>query len=151
MIIIQQTISGGGGGSSNVNVHDAAGNNIGSNAGYLFVELDPASQALLASIDATNNQIQTNTALNNTNNGILQDTSASVALTGSLTSLAPQPCKYVTLVNLSTNTADISYTVNGGATLTLEVGYSVRINTVNADLIEVSSAASEDLQYIITA
>lgn len=88
---------------------------------------------------------------NGTNDGVLDDTTRTVTLTGSLAALTTEACKCVTLINLSTNTASISYSVNGGATLTLEAGYSVKINTANAENIQASSSAGEALQYIVTA
>lgn len=106
-----------------------------------------------------NEAVTTNTKLDTiitnqsagTNAGVLVDTSRTLTLTGSLASLTTEACKSVTLINLSTNTASMTYTVNGGASLTLEAGYSVKVNVANADDIQVSSTAGEELQYIVTA
>ena len=79
------------------------------------------------------------------------DSFLSVSVTVTPTALTSTVCKYITLVSLSTNTASISYKFATGATLTLEAGYSVRINTLNASNILVSSSAATTLNVIVTA
>jgi len=92
------------------------------------------------------------TALNaQSNGGILVDSFATQVLTASNVPLASVTCKYVTLINLSTN-AKFTYRV-GGTALTLEAGYSVRINTSNSGLISIAQTTGEGntAQIIITS
>jgi hypothetical protein len=88
---------------------------------------------------------------NSTNNGVLVDTFATQVLTNSNVALTAVACKYVTLINLSTN-AKFTYRV-GGIVLTLEAGYSVRINTSNSSNIAIAQSTGEGqtAQIIITS
>lgn len=149
MIIIQQTTKPAASGSSvDVNIHDSAGAALLNNgAGALQVE-QPVSftSAILAALASLLSAIT-----GGSNSGTLTDTSAAATLTGSLAPLPSAACKYITLINLSTNTSNINYTINGGTTNNLEPGYSLRANVSNANLIEVSQSAGEQLEYTITA
>lgn len=162
MIIIQQTGvgSGGGGGGAvtisdtannpivsaggnlQTNLFDSIGQGVLSDSGYLFTKLEPGQ--LTQILDAINNA---------SNGGILNDTTFKVIAGASLTPLASLGCKSVTLIALTSNASNINYVVNSGVgdTLTLEPGYSVKVNVINADIIEVSSGSgTEELQYIVT-
>jgi len=142
MIIIQQTTQPISAGNNTVRITDSNGADLLSN-GADALQVDQAGLlTALADILAA--------ITNGTGSGVLTDTSRTDGLSGSLTALASEPCKMVTLINLSTNTVDIIYRVNGGSSLNLEPGYSVRVNVSDADLIEVSSSAGENLQYIVT-
>jgi hypothetical protein len=89
-----------------------------------------------------------------TNGGILVDTFATQSLTVSMTALAvSQACKSVTLINLSTN-AKFTYTIGtSGAILTLEGGYSVKINIASSNNIQIAQTTGEGqiAQIIITS
>jgi hypothetical protein len=144
MIIIQQTTQPTPAGVAIVaNIKDSAGNNLLSNgANALQVEQPNVfTSAVLAAL----------TALTNANSALI-DTSASQALTGTNTPLTSATCKKVTLYNLSTNTARIIITINGGLEIPIEAGYSIICNVSNANLITVkSSAGGEIVNYIISA
>jgi hypothetical protein len=115
-----------------------------------------ALQTSLNSLISTLNALTITSTNNNsasTNGGVLIDSFGSVTLTTSYVALSSITCKYVTLVNLSTN-AKLTYNIlNSGANLTLEAGYSVRVNCSNASRIYVAQTTGEGntLQYIITA
>jgi hypothetical protein len=73
-------------------------------------------------------------------------------LTNTLTPLANStPCKSVTLINLSTN-VKFTYSVNPSVQLTLEAGYSVKINTSNSGDVQIAQFSGEGnvCQIIIT-
>ena len=75
-----------------------------------------------------------------------------VNVTATYTALPSATCKYITLINLTTNTGSILYrNPIGGGILTLEVGYSVRINTTNPSNIQVSSTPNTTLNLIVTS
>lgn len=92
-----------------------------------------------------------NSATNGTNSNVLIDTFATQTLTASNVALSSATCKYVTLINLSTN-AKFTYRIGTGTSLTLEAGYSVRINIDNASSIQIAQSTGEGniAQYIIT-
>jgi len=144
MIIIQQTTQPTPAGVAIVaNIKDSAGNNLLSNGANALQVEQPSTftapvLAALAAIAAANST--------------LTDTSAAQALTGSNTALTTATCKKVTLYNLSTNTASIIITINGGVEIPIEAGYSVICNVSNANLITVkSSAGGENVNYIVSA
>jgi hypothetical protein len=102
-------------------------------------------------------QINLATTANNnftasTNNGVLTDILGSRTLSGSFVQLPSQICKYVTLVNLSTNVFWEFNINNTGANFRIEAGYSVRVNVNNANLIFIRQATGEaqTAQYIVT-
>ncbi len=82
----------------------------------------------------------------------VQDTSAILAADPTPTALPSAPCIGVTLINVSTNTEPFDIVVNSGASIKLEVGYSMYVNIRNANSIQVSQAsAAENLMYIVSA
>jgi len=88
-----------------------------------------------------------------TNGGVLSDDFASQVLTTSFANLtAAVVCKAVTLINLSTN-AKFTYDLNGGVALTLEPGYSVKINTSNSGNVRIrqSTGEGQTCEIIITS
>jgi hypothetical protein len=87
---------------------------------------------------------------NSTNGGVLLDTFATQVLTTSFVALPNNICKYVTLINLTTN-AKFTYRIMG-IVLTLEAGYSVRLNVLNASSIGIAQTTGEGntAQIIIT-
>jgi len=107
---------------------------------------------LNGSVATAANQTSQTTALNaQTNGGVLIDSFATQILTVSFVPLTAAACKSVTLINLSTN-AKFSYRV-GAVSLTLEAGYSVKINIANAASIAIAQTTGEGqtAQIIITA
>lgn len=89
---------------------------------------------------------------NGTNSGVLLDSFGKLLLTNIDTNLPDILCKYVTLINSSKNN-DVFYTLYGlGETLTLEPGYSVKINIGNTQDLSARQAAEngQTLQYIVT-
>jgi hypothetical protein len=84
--------------------------------------------------------------------GALEDTSYRVASTTTATALPSQASKKITLINISTHAANFQLTINGGAVIPLEPGYSMVVNVSNADLITLrqSTGENENLHYIIT-
>lgn len=85
--------------------------------------------------------------------GVLVDSFATQTLTASMTALATSiSCKSVTLINLSTN-AKFTYSIGGGTALTLEAGYSVKINVALSSNIQIAQSTGEGnvCQIIITA
>jgi hypothetical protein len=107
---------------------------------------------LNGSVATAANQTSQTTALNaQSNGGVLVDTLATQVLTTSNVALTAIACKYVTLINLSTN-AKFTFTI-GANTLTLEPGYSVRLNVNNSGLIRIAQSTGEGqtAQIIITA
>lgn len=109
---------------------------------------------LNALVSTKANQISDAAALAaGTNGGILIDTFATQVLTTSMTALSTsQACKTVTLINLSTN-VKFTYSISGGTALTLEAGYSVRLNVANSSSIQIQQSTGEGntAQIIITA
>lgn len=101
---------------------------------------------------AANQVAQQNDLQLSTNGGILQDSFYTQSLTASFTALIGGDSKTVVLINLSTNNS-IFYNLNGGTQLTLEAGYSVKINTTTPTNIQVKQTADtgQSLQYIVTA
>lgn len=88
-----------------------------------------------------------------TNGGVLVDTFATQVLTASMVALnTSQACKTVTLINLSTN-AKFTYSISGGTALSLESGYSVKINVSNSSNIQIrqSTGEAQTCEIIITA
>lgn len=88
-----------------------------------------------------------------TNGGVLVDTFGTQALTTSMVGLSiAQACKYVTLINLSTN-VKFTYSISGGTALTLEAGYSVRINIVNSGNVQIrqSTGEGQTCEFIVTS
>lgn len=142
-IIIQQTAKPLGSGSNTVKITDSAGADLLSN-GTNALQVDQAG--LITALTAILNALTSGT-----NSGTLTDTSRQQTLTGSAAALAAEPCKKVTLINLSTNTANITYTVNGGANNILEPGYSAQFNVSDANLITITSTVAEKAYYIVSA
>jgi hypothetical protein len=107
---------------------------------------------LNGSVATAANQTSQTTALNaQTNGGVLADTFRTQTLTASYVALTAATCKYVTLINLSTNA---NFTIRLGATiLTLEKGYSMKINVANASSILIAQTTGEGqiAQIIVTA
>ena len=144
MILIQQTAQPINAGSSVIaNIKDSNGNDLLSNGSNALQVEQPATftapvLAALAAIAAANTT--------------LTDTSASQALTGSLAPLTAATCKKIILYNLSTNTANLIITINGGIEIPIEPGYSIICNVSNANLISIKSAgAGENCYYVISA
>ncbi|MFZ4799627.1 MAG: hypothetical protein ACOYMA_19185 [Bacteroidia bacterium] len=112
------------------------------------------SNEYLQFIDNNSADIVTNTSTSSqsTNSGILIDTFARQTLTASMVALTAAACKYVTLINLSTN-VKFSYRIGTSTSLTLEAGYSVRINTSNASNLQIQQSTGEAqiCEYIVTA
>lgn len=95
---------------------------------------------------------QINDFLASTNGGILLDVGGSQSCTTGFVALNQTlDCKYVTLINLSTNKS-FTYRINGGTELTLENGYSVRINVSESNRIEIRQTTGEAnrCEFIIT-
>ena len=88
-----------------------------------------------------------------TNNGLLTDEFYTQALTAVLVALPVRNAKTVTLINLSTNNSVLYKTNTTAAVLTLEAGYSVKINTNSANNISVrqTSDTGQSIQIIVTA
>jgi hypothetical protein len=88
-----------------------------------------------------------------TNNGLLTDEFYTQALTAVLVALPVRNAKTVTLINLSTNNSVLYKTNTTAAVLTLEAGYSVKINTNSANNISVRQLADagQSIQIIVTA
>lgn len=87
-----------------------------------------------------------------TNGGVLVDAFGSQTLTVSMVGLnIAQACKFVTLINLSTN-AKFTYSISGGNALTLEAGYSVKINIANSANVQIRQATGEGqtCEFIVT-
>lgn len=80
------------------------------------------------------------------------DVSRSIVLSGTLTALPTELCRYVTLLN-TTGTA-VSFQVNsatsgtGAATITLPTGSGVTIETCETDFVKVSGSGT--LGYIVS-
>lgn len=115
------------------------------NSGVGLMMYDSSTNTYIAATPSTF------TASTSTNGGILIDTFGTQANTTISVALGAIVCKYVTLINLSVNTAAMTYTL-GGTDLTLEKGYSVRVNTLNASNISIKQTGgeAETMQYIVT-
>ena len=88
-----------------------------------------------------------------TNGGVLTDTLATQTLSVTMTALTTsQACKTVTLINLSTN-AKLTYCISGGTALSLEAGYSVKINVANSSNVQIRQSTGENqtCEIIITS
>lgn len=103
------------------------------------------------SATAANQSTQITNFAAGTNSGVLLDRFYDIALTSSYQALTSDVCKSVVLINLSTNN-NVFYRLAGGAVLTLEAGYSVKINIADSGGISVrqSTEAGQTLQYIVT-
>ena len=101
---------------------------------------------------AANQTTQITNFANGTNSGVLIDRFYDLALTSSYQALTSDTCKSVVLINLSSNN-NVLYKLAGEAVLTLEAGYSVKINIADSAGIFVRQAteAGQTLQYIVTA
>lgn len=131
------TFSGGGGG-------DATAANQTSQINL--------ATTLNGSVATAANQTSQTTALNaQTNGGVLADTFRTQVLTASFVALTAAACKYVTIINLSTN-AKFSIRL-GAVVLSLEAGYSIKINVANASSILIAQTTGEGqtAQIIVTA
>jgi hypothetical protein len=86
-----------------------------------------------------------------TNSGVLTDIFFTQNLTNSFVGLPDEPCKTVTLINLSTNN-NVFYRISNLTDLILEAGYSVKINTNNLQNLEVrqSTESGQSIQIIVT-
>ena len=84
--------------------------------------------------------------------GVGQDESRSQVCTAGFIALTPENCTAVTIQALSSNAANIEYTVKGGASMFLEAGQSATIKTNKADDIEIKQSGGEGntLYYLIT-
>jgi hypothetical protein len=93
-------------------------------------------------------QIETNTAAGGV---VLEDTSYRQSATNTATALPSQAAKKITLINISTHAA-MQITINGGAVIPLEAGYSMVVNVSNANLITLrqSTGEGQNLHYIIS-
>jgi hypothetical protein len=114
-----------------------------------------ANQTSLNGLVATATGQTTQTAALNaqTNGGVLSDTCYNIVLSNSSTGLTGVACKYVTLINSSSN-AKVQYqTVGSSVFLNLEAGYSVKLNINNGGSIFVKQTTGENqtLEYIITS
>lgn len=88
-----------------------------------------------------------------TNGGLLVDTLANQVLSVTMTALTTiQACKTVTLINISTN-AKMTYCISGGTALSLEAGYSVKLNTASSGNVQIRQSTGENqtCEIIITA
>jgi hypothetical protein len=88
-----------------------------------------------------------------TNGGVLVDTFTTQVLSVTMTALTTsQACKTVTLINLSTN-VKFTYCISGGTALSLEAGYSVKINVANSSNVQIrqSTGENETCEIIITS
>jgi hypothetical protein len=88
-----------------------------------------------------------------TNGGVLVDAFGSQTLTASMAGLnLAIACKFVTLINLSTN-VKFTYSISGGTALTLEAGYSVRINIANSGNVQIrqSTGEGQTCEFIVTS
>jgi hypothetical protein len=88
-----------------------------------------------------------------TNGGVLVDAFGTQTLTASMVNLnLAIACKFVTLINLSTN-VKFTYSISGGTALTLEAGYSVRINIANSGNVQIRQATGEGqtCEFIVTS
>lgn len=99
-----------------------------------------------------NQSVQINGFIAGTNSGVLTDEFYTQALTAVLANLPVRSAKTVTLINLSTNNSILYKLSATAAVLTLEAGYSVKINTNSANNISVRQASDtgQILQYIVT-
>jgi hypothetical protein len=115
------------------------------NSGVGLMMYDSSTSTYIAATPSTF------TASTSTNGGILIDTFFTQINTTLPVALTAAVCKYVTLINLSANTASMTYAV-GGTNLTLEKGYSVRVNTLQASNISIKQTGGEAevMQYIVT-
>jgi hypothetical protein len=114
-----------------------------------------ANQTTLNGLVATATGQTTQTAALNaqTNGGVLSDTCYNIVLSTTSTGLTGVACKYVTLINSSSN-AKVQYqTVSSSVFLNLEAGYSVKLNINNGGSIFVKQTTGENqtLEYIITS
>lgn len=128
----------------------AAGGATAANQATQITEAQTGNSSL-TNID--NNTSNTTYQLaNGTNTGTLSDTFATQVLTASMVALSALVCKSVTLINLSTNTK-FTYRISTGTALTLEAGYSVKINIENASDVQIQQSTGEGntAQIIITA
>lgn len=104
------------------------------------------------SATAANQQTQITDFIDSTNNGILVDILGRQNLTNNFVVLNQSlTCKYVTLINLSTN-ANYTFDIDAGVELTLEAGYSVRLNVTASSKIRIKQSTGEAqiAQFIIT-
>ena len=88
-----------------------------------------------------------------TNGGVLVDAFGTQTLTTSMVGLnLATACKFVTLINLNTN-VKFTYSISGGTALTLEAGYSVRINIANSGNVQIRQATGEGqtCEFIVTS
>jgi hypothetical protein len=83
---------------------------------------------------------------------IFIDTPYLQPLTTGFEALVDFPCKYVTLINKTTN-ASVIFCIDDGDEIELEAGYSIKLNVSNAQLIKVKTndIVVQDIQTIITA
>jgi len=110
--------------------------------------------SLNALVSTKANQISDAAALaNSTNGGVLVDTLTNQVLSVTMTALTTiQACKTVTLINISTN-AKMTYCISGGTALSLEAGYSVKLNTNSSGNVQIRQSTGENqtCEIIITA
>jgi len=110
--------------------------------------------SLNALVSTKANQISDALALaNSTNGGVLVDTLTNQVLSVTMTALTTiQACKTVTLINISTN-AKMTYCISGGTALSLEAGYSVKLNTASSGNVQIRQSTGENqtCEIIITA
>ena len=114
------------------------------------ISLETTLNGLVSS--AANQTAQIQSQNEQSNGGILVDSLLRQTLTASMVALQPATAKYVTLINLSTN-VKFSYRIGTLTSLTLEAGYSVRINTSDASNLQIQQSTGEAqiCEYIVTA
>lgn len=86
------------------------------------------------------------------NTNFASDVTRSIVLSGTLTSLPYELCRYVTLLN--TTTSAVSFQINSptsgtsAATITLPIGSGVTIETCQTDNVKVSGSGT--LGYVVS-
>lgn len=128
------TFSGGGGGATAAN-----------QATQIAIENTLSTKALQTS--------QAAALAAETNGGVLTDNCYNITLATGANNLTGTSCKYVTLINASTNAKMQFNTSTSPNFINLEAGYSVRINVTNAGNVSVKQTTGENnvLDYIITS
>ena len=127
-------------GSQQTTIADTSGNLAGITASQLNV-YDAGAIAQLTAILA---------ALGGAGGGpgsATQSTSATYTLTTSPVAIGSAACKQVTIYNATTSN-NVSYSLNGGATLLLEPGYSATFPATNISQVSAWSVAGGEILYI---
>ena len=140
--------------ASNGNANAGTGLMLWDSATNTYIAATPSTFGGAGSGGATAaNQTSQITSQNaQTNGGILIDKFYTQNLTTSYNSIPYILCKYVTLINLSTNNPFTYQVYGSSANLTLEAGYSVRINVTQSSYVAIAQTTGEGqvCQIIVT-